>query len=176
MYYVFYANSTSRTSRRFARICSLIACVYRKYLRQREENKHGINETSSRVSRRLRRIVPYVSWVSSHEHCQNNVAACCRGQTLVSVCTVMRDAVSAQLSTREKFMKKFLLPWEARYSFETATRPTATNYLVPCKNFSPRRSYNIFDRFASFSEINSFSVSFRCYPLYRNAIPIRESF
>lgn len=176
MYYVFYANSTSRARRRFARICSLIVCVYRKYPRRREENNHDINETSNCVSRRLHRTVPYVSWVSFREHCQNDVAACCRGQTLVSVYTVMRDAVSAQLSTREKFMKKFLLPWEPRYSFETATQPTATNYLVPCKNFSPRRSYNIFNRFASFSQANSFGVSFRCYPLYRDAIPIRESF
>lgn len=65
MYYVSYANSTSRAGRRFARICSLIVCVYRKYPRRREENNRGINETSDCVSRRLHRTVSYVSWVSS---------------------------------------------------------------------------------------------------------------
>lgn len=88
------------------------------------EEKITVNiiETGVGVSR-CRRLVRLVGLV--RERCKNNVVArCCEPNACQRV--YIRDDAPSELPAREKFMKKFLPPREPR---ETASRPTATNYL-----------------------------------------------
>ena len=105
-------------------------------------NNRDITETGGGVSRRRRRLVRLVGLV--RERRKNNVLArYCEPSACQRVYTVMRDGVPGELPAREKFMKKFLPPGgtsATRRYLETASRPTATNYLSLTVRISHREA------------------------------------